>query len=54
MLKEQLGIDAKLVRGSNGIYEVAVDGRVVASKQAAGFPTEEQVLAAVKAAHRAT
>jgi hypothetical protein len=45
-----LNVEAELIRGSNGIYEVAVDGRVIASKSFSGFPTEAQVTAAVKEA----
>jgi predicted Rdx family selenoprotein len=33
--------------GSNGIFEVAVDGRVVASKTRSGFPEDEDVVNAV-------
>jgi hypothetical protein len=44
-------VSAQLIKGSNGIYEVAVDGKVVASKSRAGFPTEDAVVAAVQAAN---
>ena len=40
----------QLIKGSNGIYEVAVGGRVVSSKDRSGFPTEDQVVAAVEQA----
>lgn len=43
-------MDAKLVAGSGGIFEVAVDGKVVAKKGMAGFPTEQEVVKAVGAA----
>jgi len=46
-LKKELGVDATLVKGHSGIFEVAVDGRVVASKGLAGFPTDEAVVEAV-------
>jgi len=52
-LKQDLGIDAQLIRGSKGIFEVAVDGRVVAAKGPAGFPTPEQAVAAVRASRPA-
>lgn len=39
-----------LIKGSNGIYEVAVDGRVVIAKERSGFPSEEQVVLAVQKA----
>ena len=43
-------MDAKLVAGSGGIFEVAVDGKVVAKKGMGGFPTEQEVVKAVGAA----
>ena len=49
-LKNDLGIEPSLSRGSGGIFEVAVNGQVVASKGAAGFPTEVEIVAAVKRA----
>ncbi len=38
------------MRGSNGIFEVAVDGVVVAAKTRGGFPTEDVVVDAVSKA----
>jgi len=38
------------VAGSGGIFEVAVDGKVVAKKGIGGFPTEKEVVKAVGAA----
>jgi selenoprotein W-related protein len=46
-LKENLEVEAELVAGSGGIFEVAVDGRVVAKKTASGFPNEAEVLEGV-------
>jgi hypothetical protein len=43
-------VKSTLIKGSNGIYEVAVDGRVVSAKDRSGFPTEETVVAAVQKA----
>jgi selT/selW/selH-like putative selenoprotein len=31
-----MGIEAELIEGDNGIFEVAVDGNLVFSKQASG------------------
>lgn len=50
LLKQELGVDTALVRGSGGIFEVSVDGNVVAKKTLDGFPSAEDVLAAVRAA----
>jgi selenoprotein W-related protein len=50
VLKERLGVDAELAVGHSGIFEVAVDGKVVAAKTRAGFPSEEEVADAVSRA----
>lgn len=51
MLKRDLQIDAELVKGSGGIFTVEVDGRIVAKKSLDhGFPTEPQIVEAVRAA----
>lgn len=47
MLKEELQIDSELKVGSGGIFEVAVDGRVVAKRGFVGFPSESEVVEAV-------
>ena len=49
VLKQELGINAELSKGSNGIFTIAVDGDIVAKKTLEGFPTPEQVVAAVRA-----
>ena len=45
-------MEADLVPGSGGIFEVAVDGKVVAEKGLSGFPNEQDVVKAVGAALR--
>lgn len=47
-LREELGIEALLVKGHGGIFTVAVNGKVVAKKTWSGFPTEAEVLEAVR------
>ena len=37
-----VGLDAELVAGKGGIFEVAIGGKVVAQKTRAGFPTGER------------
>jgi hypothetical protein len=50
-LKQELGLTAELVKGSGGIFLVEVDGVPVARKtMATGFPSEAQVVEAVRAA----
>ena len=45
-------METELIPGSGGIFEVAVDGKVVAKKGLTGFPSEEDVVKAVGAALR--
>jgi predicted Rdx family selenoprotein len=45
-----LGVHAKLVPGGRGVYAVSVNGEVVVKKTLMGFPTEQQVTEAVRAA----
>lgn len=47
MLREELGVETTLIKGGGGIFEVKVDGEVVAKKTFAGFPTEEEVVLGV-------
>ena len=43
-------MEASLAKGSGGIFEVAVHGKVVASKGLAGFPAEAEIVEAVRRA----
>jgi predicted Rdx family selenoprotein len=47
VLREELGVDTTLVKGHNGIFTVAVDGEIVARKTWSGFPSEDEIVAAV-------
>jgi selenoprotein W-related protein len=49
VLKERLGVDATLIKGAGGVFQVAVDGEVVARKTLDGFPTEDAIIDAVRA-----
>ena len=49
-LREALDIEATLIPGDRGVFEVAVDGRVVAKKTLDGFPTPEACVDAVREA----
>jgi len=43
-LKQHLDVDATLIPGSGGIFEVKVDGKVIFSKKQVGrFPEEGEV-----------
>jgi len=42
-------VDVELIAGSNGIFDVSVDGRVVFSKREAGrFPDAEDILSRLR------
>lgn len=49
-LREAHGVQVELVKGARGIFEVAVDGTVVAKKTMNGFPTDQACVEAVGAA----
>lgn len=50
MIRKERGVEATLVRGSGGEFEVTVDGKLVFSKRAEGrFPEAEEVLAHIPA-----
>jgi hypothetical protein len=48
VLQKELGVTAELEVGTPGSFVVLVDGETVAEKQWLGFPTEEEILAAVR------
>jgi selenoprotein W-related protein len=53
-LKKQLDIDATLVPGKGGIFQVQVDGKVVARKRLWHFPDAKEIVAAVGDAMKAS
>ena len=50
MLREELGLESRLIKGKNGVFEVRVNERVVAKKGFDGFPTEDEIVRAVAGA----
>jgi len=49
-IKKQRGIDAVLRKGSGGVFEVVMDGRMLFSKKQQGrFPDHEEVLSQIPA-----
>jgi len=40
-------VETELVQGRGGIFQVAVDGRVIAEKTFHGFPSDEEIVDAV-------
>jgi selenoprotein W-related protein len=49
-IKQELGLDAILIKGGRGIFEVKVDGNTVARKTLDGFPTPDEIVASVREA----
>jgi len=49
LIEEQTGHTVTLEPGSKGIFDVAVNERVVASKTAEGFPSEQAIIERVVA-----
>ncbi len=50
VLSEELGVEAELVKGDNGIFDVVADGDLVFSKHVEGrFPENEEVIEALRA-----
>jgi selenoprotein W-related protein len=48
-LKSAFGVDAKLVRGSGGIFDVVVDGKKIFSKHQTGrFPEPGEIVAMLR------
>jgi hypothetical protein len=50
VLKQDIGADAEVVEGNRGEFTVWVGEERVAGKDAMGFPSEQDVLAAVRKA----
>ena len=45
-IKEALGVEAELIKGDNGVFDVVVDGELIYSKQQTGrFPDPDEILA---------
>ena len=45
-LKDRFDVDAELIEGAGGIFDVAVDGEIVYSKHDTGrFPEHDEVVA---------
>jgi len=48
-LKKDLGAEIELIAGSNGIFDVTVDGRMVFSKSEQGrFPQADEIISLIK------
>ncbi|MBI1310264.1 SelT/SelW/SelH family protein [bacterium] len=48
-IKQQAGIDAELIKGRGGVFDVVVDGRLIYSKHQTGrFPEPDEILRQLK------
>jgi selenoprotein W-related protein len=48
-IRDEVGVEAELVKGDNGIFDVEVDGRRIFSKHEVGrFPETDEVLALLR------
>jgi selenoprotein W-related protein len=44
-IRKAVGVDAQLIPGGGGIFDVAVDGRRIYSKHETGqFPTDQEIV----------
>jgi selenoprotein W-related protein len=44
-ISEKFGVEAELIKGKNGVFDVVVNGNLVFSKHQAGrFPQNEEIL----------
>ena len=52
-MKRKLGIDAELIEGEKGIFDVVADGVLIFSKHAEGrFPEEQEILDSLGRLHK--
>ena len=48
-IRDEFDVEAELVKGDNGIFDVEVDGKLIFSKDKAGrFPEDEEILAELR------
>ena len=49
-IENALGLEAELIEGTNGIFDVVADGRMIFSKQAEQrFPESDEIIDALRA-----
>jgi selenoprotein W-related protein len=53
VIKEKYGIDCELIDGSDGVFDVRVDGRLIYSKDQTGrFPEHDEILSQLAVASK--
>ncbi|WP_375785513.1 SelT/SelW/SelH family protein [Bradyrhizobium sp. Pha-3] len=50
LLRERLGLDPELVPGKGGVFEIKLDGKVIARRAKRHFPDAAEIVTAVAAA----
>lgn len=51
-LKNSLKLETDLIKGSNGIFDIEIDGKLVYSKNETGeFPDEESLIQKIRSDH---
>ena len=50
LIKDEIGVETDLVEGGRGEFTVWVGDQMVAQKDAGGYPSEPEVIAAVRRA----
>ena len=50
LINQDTGIDAAIIEGGRGEFTVWVEDATVAKKDAGGFPDDDEIVAAVRAA----
>jgi len=50
LIKQEVGIEVKIIVGGRGEFTVWVGDEAVAKKDASGFPADEEVMRAVRRA----
>ena len=49
MIKDEIGVDAELIKGGGGIFDVVVGDEMIFSKHDAGrFPEDDEVIAQLR------
>ena len=48
-IKQEFAVNSELIPGSNGVFDVVANGKLIFSKKAAGrFPEDDEVLGALE------
>jgi len=49
VLRRELGVEARLIQGDDGVFDIVADGDLVYSKHATGrFPEEREIVEALR------